>query len=96
MPKFITVKKAEQEQHQADRYLRNSLVQASALIGLFSLILGYGGVIYLIFKGKPMTELLTDSMILLCSGLVMGLFAAIYQHYLYRSHPEYFGAVCWL
>jgi hypothetical protein len=91
MPKFITVKKAEQEQHQADRYLKNSLVQSSALIGLISLILGYGGVIYLIFKGKPMTELLTDSLVLLCSGLGFGLFQAVYLHYLYRSHSEYFA-----
>lgn len=91
MPKFITVKKAEQEQHQADRYLKNSLVQSSALIGLISLILGYGGVIYLIFKGHLMTEVLTDSLVLLCSGLGLGLFQAVYQHYLYQSHPEYFA-----
>ena len=37
MPKFITVKKAEHEQQQATRYLKNSLVYSSALIGLISL-----------------------------------------------------------
>jgi hypothetical protein len=91
MPKFITVKKAEQEHQQAARYLKNSLVQSSALIGLISLILGYGGVIYLIFKGRPMTELLTHSLVLLGAGLALGLFQAAYQHYLYKSHPDYFA-----
>ena len=91
MPKFITVKKAEQEHHQAVRYLTNSLVRSSALIGLISLILGYGGVIYLIFKGRPITELMTDSLVLLGAGLVLGLFQAAYQHYLYKFHPDYFA-----
>jgi hypothetical protein len=91
MPKFITVKKAEHEQQQATRYLKNSLVQSSALIGLISLILGYGGVIYLIFMGRPMTDLLTHSLVLLCAGLALGLVQAAYQHYLYKSHPEYFS-----
>ncbi|MBI3595719.1 MAG: hypothetical protein HY203_01035 [Nitrospirae bacterium] len=91
MPKFITVKKTEQEQQQAARYLKNSLVYSSALIGLISLILGYGGVIYLIFKSRPLTQLLTDSLILLSAGLVAGLVQAGYQHYLYKTHPEYFA-----
>ncbi|MBI3812453.1 MAG: hypothetical protein HY283_09665 [Nitrospirae bacterium] len=91
MPKFITVKKAEQEHQQAVRYLKNSLVQSSALIGLISLILGYGGVVYLIIKGRPMVELLTHSLVLLGAGLALGLFQAAYQHYLYKSHPDYFA-----
>jgi hypothetical protein len=91
MPKFITVKKAEQEQQQATRYLKNSLVQSSALIGLLSLILGYGGVIYLFFKGRPLMELLTDSLIVLSVGLLLGVLQAVYQQYLYQSHPEYFA-----
>jgi hypothetical protein len=91
MPKFITVKKTEQVQQQAARYLKNSLVYSSALIGLISLILGYGGVIYLIFKSGPMTQLLTDSLILLSVGLIAGLLQAGYQHYLYKNHPAYFA-----
>jgi len=91
MPKFITVQKAEQEQQQAARYLKNSLVQTSALIGLLSLILGYGGVIYLIFKGRPMTALLTDSLILLSIGLLMGGLQGGYQQFLYQFHPEFFA-----
>jgi len=91
MPKFITVKKAEQEQRQAVRYLKNSLVQSSALIGLLSLILGYGGVIYLIIKGRPMAEMLTHSLVLLSAGLALGLLQAAYQHYLYKFHPDFFA-----
>jgi len=91
MPKFITVKKAEQEQQQALRYLRNSLVYSSALLGLISLVLGYGAVIYLIFKGGSMTDLLTDSLILMSAGLVFGITQGGYQHYLYKSHPEFFA-----
>lgn len=91
MPRFVTVKKAETERQRAGRYLKNSLVFPSALIGLVSLVLGYGGVIYLIFKGRPMTELLTDSLILLSVGLVLGLFQALYHHYLFKSHPYYFA-----
>jgi hypothetical protein len=91
MPKFITVKKTEQEQQQAARYLKNSLVYSSALIGLISLILGYGGVVYLIFKSGPLPRLLTDSLILLSIGLVAGLVQSIYQHYLFKTHPEYFA-----
>ncbi|HET6465872.1 MAG TPA: hypothetical protein VLY20_07455 [Nitrospiria bacterium] len=91
MPKFITVKKAEQEHRQAARYLKSSLVYSSALIGLISLILGYGSLLYLMFKGRPLTELLIDSLILLSSGLVVGLFQAGYQHYLYNTHPDYFA-----
>ncbi|MEK6683105.1 MAG: hypothetical protein AABY46_00410 [Nitrospirota bacterium] len=91
MPKFITVKKAEHEQQQATRYLKNSLVQSSALIGLISLILGYGGVIYLFFKDRPMTELLTHSLVLLCAGLALGVSQGAYQHYLFKSHPECFS-----
>ncbi len=91
MPKFITVKKAEQEHQQAIRYLKNSLVQSSAVIGLVSLILGYGAVIYLILKGRSITELLTHSLVLLGAGLVLGLFQAAYKHYLYKSHPDYFA-----
>jgi hypothetical protein len=91
MPKFITVKKAEQEQQQAHRYLKNSLVYSSALLGLISLVLGYGAVIYLIIKGHPMTVLLTDSLILLSAGLVLGVIQGGYQHYLFKFHPEYFA-----
>ena len=91
MPKFITVKKAEHEQQQATRYLKNSLVYSSALIGLISLILGYGGVIYLFFKDRPMTDLLTHSLVLLSVGLVLGILQSAYQHYLYKSHPDYFA-----
>jgi len=91
MPKFVTVKKTEHEQQQAARYLKNSLVYSSALIGLISLILGYGGVVYLIFKSGPLPQLLTDSLILLSIGLVAGLVQAGYQHYLFKTHPEYFA-----
>jgi len=91
MPKFITVKKTEQEQQQAARYLKNSLVYSSALIGLISLILGYGGVVYLIFKRGPLPQLLIDSLILLSIGLVAGLVQAGYQHYLFKTRPEYFA-----
>ena len=91
MPKFITVKKTEQEQQQAARYLKNSLVYSSALIGLISLLLGYGGVVYLIFKNGPVPQLLTDSLILLSIGLVAGLAQSVYQHYLFKTHPEYFA-----
>lgn len=91
MPKFITVKKTENEQQQAARYLKNSLVYSSALIGLISLILGYGGVVYLFFKSGPLPQLLTDSLILLSIGLVAGLLQAGYQHFLYKTRPEYFA-----
>ena len=91
MPRFVTVKKAEHERLQAARYVKNSVLYPSAVIGLISLILGYGGVIYLIFKGRPMTDLFTHSLILLCAGLLLGVFQALYQHYLLRSHPEYFS-----
>jgi hypothetical protein len=91
MPKFITVKKTEHEQQQAARYLKNSLVYSSALIGLISLILGYGGVVYLIFKSGPLPQLLTDSLILLSIGLVAGVVQAGYQHYLFKTRPEYFA-----
>lgn len=91
MPHFVTVKKAEHERQQAAQYLKNSILYPSALIGLISLILGYGGVGYLIFKGRPLTNLLIHSLILLCAGLSLGLLQALYHHYLLRSHPEYFA-----
>ena len=91
MPKFITVKKAENERQQAAQYLKTSLVYPSALMGLIGLVLGYGGVIYLMIIGKPMMELLSASLVLLTSGLLLGLLQAFYQHYLFRSHHEVFS-----
>lgn len=91
MPKFITVKKAEQEHRQAVRYLKNSIIYSSALIGLISLVLGYGGVVYLIYKSGPLQQLLTDSLILLSVGLIGGVLQAVYQQYLFKNHPEYFA-----
>ena len=91
MPKFVTVKKAENERQQAAQYLKTSLVYPSALMGLIGLVFGYGGVIYLMIRGRPMVELLTTSLILLSSGLLLGLLQALYQHYLFRSHQEVFS-----
>ena len=91
MPRFVTVKKKETEKQQAVQYVRNSLVYPSALMGLISIILGYGGVIYLIFKDRPMTAMLTYSLILLCSGIFLGLTQGIYQHYILRKHWLYFA-----
>lgn len=91
MPRLVTVKKAEQERQHALRYVKNSLVYPSALIGLTSLILGYGGVIYLIYKSRPLAGLFTDSFVLLCIGLLLGFIQALYHQYLLRSHPEFFA-----
>lgn len=91
MPRIVTIKKAENERHLASRYLKNSFVYPSALLGLISLILGYGGVIYLVFKGRPTTELLTHSLVLLAVGLGLGVIQAGYYHYMYRAHHEAFA-----
>ncbi len=91
MPRFVTVKKAEQERQKAAHYVKNSLVYPSALMGLISLLVGYGAVIYLGVIGRPITDLLTHSLVLLGIGLILGLIQALYQHYLFRSHPDYFA-----
>ena len=91
MPKLVTVKKTGIERQQAVRYIKNSFVYPSALIGLVCLVVGYGAVIYLMIRGRPMEGLLTHSLFLLAVGLALGLLQAIYQHYLFRAHPGYFA-----
>lgn len=91
MPRLVTVKKAETERQQAVHYVRNSLVYPSALIGLVSLVLGYGGVIYLFFTDRSTTDLLTYSLVLLGAGLALGLGQGLYQNYIFRSHPAVYA-----
>lgn len=86
MPRFIKPKNLEDEKKQAVRYLTNFVVYRSALMGLISLVLGYGVVIYLAFQDNLLTDLLTHSLILLGVGVVFGLVQGGYQHYLFRSH----------
>ncbi|HEY5648806.1 MAG TPA: hypothetical protein VIU33_04865 [Nitrospiria bacterium] len=91
MPRFVTVKKAEEEKNLAKKYVTNFLVYRSALMGMISLLVGYGVVIFLIFRDRPVSDLLSYSLILLGAGLAFGLFEAGYAHYLLRRHPSYYG-----
>lgn len=86
MPRFIKPKKIEDEKKQAIRYVTNFVVYRSALMGLISLLIGYGVVIFLVFKDRPFPELITYSLIVLGAGIVFGLIQGGYQHYLLRAH----------
>lgn len=91
MPRFVTVRKVGEEKALAKKYITNFVVYRSALMGLISILVGYGVVIFLIFQDRPVSDLLTYSLVLLLGGLVLGLSDAGYVHYLFRLHPSYFG-----
>lgn len=88
MPRFIKPKKLEDEKKQAVRYLSNFVVYRSALMGLISLLIGYGVVIFLAFKANSFSDLLSYSLAILGIGVLFGLIQGGYQHYLFRFHHE--------
>ena len=91
MVKIATVRKTENEKQKAAEYMKNTVVIPSALLGLISILLGYGALIYLMFKGGNLAILIMDSMILLFGGIVLGVFQCLYHRYLFDRFPDYYA-----
>ena len=91
MGRLVTVKKVEAEQKKAVQYVKASMLYPSVLIGLISLILGYGALIYLLFKGRFFANLIADSLVLLGFGILLGWLQYRYHHFLLEHYPEYYA-----
>jgi hypothetical protein len=91
MGRLVTVKKVEAERQKAIQYVKTSILYPSVFIGLVSLILGYGALIYLLFKGKYFANLVADSLVLLGIGILLGWAQARYHHFLLERYPEYYA-----
>jgi hypothetical protein len=91
MVRVATVRRAESEQQKAIQYIKTSIVYPSALLGLISLVLGYGALIYLFFKGRFFANVVLDSFILLGVGVLLGWLQYFYQRYLFENFPEYYA-----
>jgi hypothetical protein len=91
MVKIATVRKAEDEKQRAVDYVKNTVVFPSALLGLVSILLGYGALVYLMFKGGELAVLIMDSTVLLGIGIAIGLIQCLYHRFLFDAFPEYFA-----
>jgi hypothetical protein len=91
MVRVITARKAESERQKAIQYVKTSIIYPSALLGLISLVLGYGALIYLLFKGRFFASIVLDSFILLGVGILLGWFQYFYQRFLFENYPEYYA-----
>jgi hypothetical protein len=91
MVKVASVRKTENELEKAAAQVKSSIVIPSAFLGLVSILLGYGAVIYLMFKGGDLPVLITDSFILLFAGIVIGLAQCLYHRFLFDRFPEYYA-----
>ena len=92
MVRIATVRKIESEQQRAIQYIRNSILLPSALLGLISIILGYGALIYLLFKSHSLTSVVVDSLVLLGVGALLGGIQCLYHRFLFENHPDYYAA----
>jgi hypothetical protein len=91
MVKIATVRKVENEQQRASDYVKNTVLFPSAMLGLVSIVLGYGALIYLMFKGGFLAGFVVDSTILLVAGIGLGLIQSLYHRYLFDRFPDYFA-----
>ena len=91
MVRIVTVKKHKLEKDKALDHIKNTIVFPSALMGLISIVLGYGALIYLMFKGRSIPEVVIDSIILLGLGIVLGLVQALYHRFLFDRYPDYYA-----
>ena len=91
MVKVASVRKTESEREKAVAQVKASILFPSALLGLVSIVLGYGAVIYLMFKGRDFPGLITDSFVLLGTGIAIGLIQSLYHRFLFDRFPEYYA-----
>ena len=91
MGRIITVKKVEAERQKAVQYIKSSILYPSVFLGLLSIILGYGALIYLLFSGRHLAQIVADSFILLGFGLLLGWFQFLYHRFLLEHYPEYYA-----
>jgi len=91
MVRIATVKKAKDERQKATQYIKAALIYPSAFLGLISLILGYGALIYLMIKGGFLANIVYSSFVLLGLGVFLGWLQYRYQRFLFDSYPEYYA-----
>lgn len=91
MVRVVTARRAESERQKAIQYIKTSIIYPSALLGLISLVLGYGALIYLLFKGRFLASVVLDSFVLLGVGILLGWLQYFYQRFLFENHPEYYA-----
>lgn len=91
MVRVLTARKAEFEQQKAVQFIKASIIYPSALLGLISIVLGYGTLIYLLFKGRHFANIMIDSFVLLGIGIVLGWAHYRYQRFLFEHHPGYYA-----
>ena len=91
MVRIATVKKVESEKKRAVQHVRNTLVYPSAMIGLVSIIVGYGALIYRMFQGGNLPGIIIDSLVLLTVGIALAILQFLYHRYLFQKFPDYYA-----
>ncbi len=93
MVRIATIKKIKDEKSSAVDHIKNTVLFPSALLGLISIVLGYGSLIYLMFKGRNFAGVMIDSLVLLGVGLLLGLVQFLYHRFLFDRFPDYYVAL---
>ena len=91
MVKIATVRKIESERQRAVDHVKNTIIFPSALLGLISIVVGYGALIYLMFKGQFITNLVVDSLVPMGVGILLGLAQFLYHRFLFDQYPDYYA-----
>ena len=92
MTKLITTKRRENKADARKTYIQTFIMVPSVLLGMVSLIVGYGGIIFTFMADKLTGTTLLDSTGLLFFGALLGWGHARYQHRLFLLYPEYYAS----
>ncbi len=91
MAKLITAKRRESKADKTKTYVQTFIMVPSVLMGMVSLIVGYGGIVFTFMQDTFTGLTLLDSTGLLFFGALLGWGHARYQHHLFLTYPEHYA-----
>lgn len=91
MAKLATAKRREGKTDRVRTYVQAFIMVPSVLMGMVSLIVGYGGIIFTFMRDELTGSTLLDSTGLLCFGALLGWGHARYQHHIFLTFPEHYA-----
>tara|TARA_B100000315_G_scaffold260404_1_gene321481 strand:+ start:5007 stop:5540 length:534 start_codon:yes stop_codon:yes gene_type:complete len=91
MAKLITEKRLENKADRTKTYIQTFIMVPSVLMGMVSLIVGYGGIIFTFMQDALTGLTLLDSTGLLFFGVLLGWGHARYQQHLFLTYPEHYA-----
>jgi len=92
MGKVITAKKKESDVDQAKIYIRTYVLFPAGVMGLLTMVIGIGGLVYQLIVDTSDEWTFAKSSMLLMVGIVFGWGQTRYHRYIFRTHPEFFAS----